>query len=98
MKAFTLLPALMIGGISYAPGTWGQITIVPVLDSRREFTLENLPPAAGVPELAILVAKQERLEQQSMALVFSCHVRTLYLPANLDWGSGHARAGFAWFR
>ena len=37
------LPALSIGGISYAPGTYGQIAIVPVLDGRCEFTLENLP-------------------------------------------------------
>jgi len=37
------LPALTIGGISYAPGTYGQIAIVPVLDRRCEFTLENLP-------------------------------------------------------
>jgi hypothetical protein len=37
------LPALTIGGIGYAPGTNGQIAIVPVLDGRCEFTLENLP-------------------------------------------------------
>ncbi len=37
------LAALTIGGISYAPGTYGQIAIVPVLDGRCEFTLENLP-------------------------------------------------------
>ena len=37
------LPALTIGGIGYAPGTYGQIAIVPVLDGRCEFTLENLP-------------------------------------------------------
>ena len=40
------LPALTIGGISYAPGTYGSTAIVPVLDGRCEFTLENLkqPP------------------------------------------------------
>jgi hypothetical protein len=40
------LPALTIGGISYAPGTHGSTAIVPVLDGRCEFTLENLkqPP------------------------------------------------------
>lgn len=40
------LPALTIGGISSAPGTYGQIAIVPVLNGRCEFTLENLqqPP------------------------------------------------------
>ena len=37
------LPALTINGISYAPGTFGEIAIVPVLDNRCEFTLENLP-------------------------------------------------------
>jgi hypothetical protein len=37
------LPALTIGGISYAPGTYGQMAIVPVLGGRCEFTLENLP-------------------------------------------------------
>jgi len=37
------LPALRIDGIGYAPGTYGQIAIVPVLDGRCEFTLENLP-------------------------------------------------------
>ena len=37
------LPALTIGGISYAPGTYGPTAIVPVLDDRCEFTLENLP-------------------------------------------------------
>jgi len=36
------LPALSIGGIGYAPGTYGQIAIVPVLNGRCEFTLENL--------------------------------------------------------
>ena len=40
------LPALTMGGISYAPGTHGSTAIVPVLDGRCEFTLENLrqPP------------------------------------------------------
>jgi hypothetical protein len=37
------LPALKIGGIGYAPGTYGQMAILPVLDGRCEFTLENLP-------------------------------------------------------
>ena len=35
------LPALTIGGISYAPGTYGDIAIVPVLDDRCDFILQN---------------------------------------------------------
>ncbi|MCU0875458.1 MAG: hypothetical protein MUE50_24265, partial [Pirellulaceae bacterium] len=40
------LPALTIGGISYAPGTYGDIAIVPVLDDQCDFILQNLeqPP------------------------------------------------------
>ena len=40
------LPALTIGGINYAPGTDGDTAIVPLLDGRCDFTLENLkqPP------------------------------------------------------
>lgn len=38
------LPALTIGRISYAPGTYGNIAIVPVLNGRCDFMLENLPP------------------------------------------------------
>jgi hypothetical protein len=40
------LPALTIGGISYAPGTHGDTAIVPLLDGSCDFTLENLkqPP------------------------------------------------------
>jgi hypothetical protein len=40
------LPALTIGGISYAPGTYGNVAIVPLLDGGCDFTLEDLkqPP------------------------------------------------------
>ncbi|MCL4205924.1 MAG: hypothetical protein KJ000_25860 [Pirellulaceae bacterium] len=40
------LPGLTIGGISYAPGTYGDIAIVPVLDDQCDFILHNLkqPP------------------------------------------------------
>jgi hypothetical protein len=39
----TQLPALNIDGIRYAPGTHGNLAIVPVFEGRREWTLENLP-------------------------------------------------------
>jgi hypothetical protein len=37
------LPALNIGGVRYAPGTRGEVAMVPVQEGRFEFTLENLP-------------------------------------------------------
>jgi hypothetical protein len=37
------LPAINIDGIRYAPGTHGEVAIVPVEEGRFEFTLENLP-------------------------------------------------------
>jgi hypothetical protein len=40
------LPTLTIGGISYAPGTYGDTAIIPLLDDRCEFTLENLKQPA----------------------------------------------------
>lgn len=36
------LPALTISGISYAPGTYGNTAIVPLLEGSCNFTLENL--------------------------------------------------------
>jgi len=40
------LPTVILAGMNYAPGTHGNIAIVPLLDQRCEFTLENLkqPP------------------------------------------------------
>lgn len=40
------LPTVTIGGISYAPGTYGDIAIVPVLEGRCEFTVTNLKQPA----------------------------------------------------
>lgn len=37
------LPALAIGGVRYAPGTHGDLAIIPLPDGRGVFTLENLP-------------------------------------------------------
>jgi hypothetical protein len=39
----TQLPCVNIGGTRYAPGTYGQWAIVPLMGGRMEFTLENLP-------------------------------------------------------
>ncbi|OPZ28517.1 MAG: hypothetical protein BWZ02_01287 [Lentisphaerae bacterium ADurb.BinA184] len=38
-----MLPAVNIKGVRYAPGTCGNLAIIPIREGRFEFTLENLP-------------------------------------------------------